>query len=303
VVRPLPDYETLELADAGDAIEADVVSVEGLETADLLLARFASSFLPRGGSARDPVLLIPRSEMLMFVNGGFELHGWLTDPRYLYALLHGVGCRLIALLLFGTKPRDEEERAIFRDVVVETAEWSGGRGPGKVWLERIVLLGRVYHLDRLADFGEERVRSDPLLRASFRFWTEQKLLKEAALIAAAATMVNPMRDGTVWLPPLLRAGLFTFLRVEREAMERWVRDVEVVRELAERLGLPFEEWEPESLPVDGETAYRAMRALEEAVCARVGARPGLTSPEHLLPALYNISKCFSVFVGAWSFGR
>jgi len=86
-------------------------------------------------------------------------------------------------------------------------------------------------------------------------------------------------------------------------MERWVRDVEVARELAEKLGLPFEEWEPESLPVDGETAYRAMRALENAVCARVGASPCLTPPEQVLPVLYNISVCSSVFVGAYSFGQ
>ena len=54
-------------------------------------------------------------------------------------------------------------------------------------------------------------------------------------------MVNPMRDGTVWFPCPRRAYLYTFLRVARETMERWVRDVEVVRELAEKLGLPFEE--------------------------------------------------------------
>jgi hypothetical protein len=60
----------------------------------------------------------------------------LSNPRYLYALLHGVGCRLIASLLVGARPRDEVERLLFEKAVVDAGEKS---------YQRAVLLERLLH--------------------------------------------------------------------------------------------------------------------------------------------------------------
>jgi hypothetical protein len=116
VKHPIPDYETLERIDLGNVVETNEVQVRAKVRPGYVSAPLLSFVEAVSGSRRQP---IPAGEVLLA--SGADGDFWLepANPRYLYALLHGVGCRLIASLLLGVRPRDEVERLLFEKAVVD----------------------------------------------------------------------------------------------------------------------------------------------------------------------------------------
>jgi hypothetical protein len=269
VKRPIPDYETLELADPKDAIQADAVQVRARVVPSYILSPLVSFTEAAPGSGRQP---IPAGEVSLLAEGVF--HGFwlgLSNPRYLYALLHGVGCRLIASLLFGARPRDEVERLLFERAVVDTGERSR---------QRVVLLERLLH----PDFIRQKGLRDPWALASLRLWTEVELLRAAALAAAAAW---PRRciPYPPWSP---RPDFFLVYRwSDEDVLDEWLRDSMEFEETAERCGIPFARPEPLPPPVDGETARRALTSLYWLLLERPEARGTTPPPVEALPSLAN----------------
>ena len=266
VKHPIPDYETLELIDLGDVIETNEVQVRAKVRPSYVSAPLLSFVEAVSGSRRQP---IPAGEVLLA--SGADGDFWLAsaNPRYLYALLHGVGCRLIASLLLGVRPRDEVERLLFEKAVVDTGERS---------YQRVVLL------ERLPDPSliRERGWRDPLSLASLRFWTEVELLRMVAL-AVAAAWPKKCIPYPPWSP---RPSLF--LRVSEETLEEWRRDSLMFEKVAEECGIPFKRPEPLPPPVDGETARRAFMSLYLLLIKRPELRGFTPPPADALPCLANI---------------
>jgi hypothetical protein len=133
--------------------------------------------------------------------------------RYLYVLLHALGCRKLAFLLLGTRPLDEEEEALRDAAVVDVPPLRGRYRPSFSRPVRAVLFVSVPALDQLGDLREEEVRRDPLARGAYRLWAELELLREAARLAALA-------DGQhVPYPPRWRSGVYVPVRYFRRALE------------------------------------------------------------------------------------
>ena len=107
------------------------------------------------------------------------------DPRYLYVLLHALGCRKLAFLLLGTRPLDEEEEAL-RDVAVVDVPPVRGRYRLGPWVRPV----RAVFFTALPDpydVPEEEMRGDPLLRGVLRLEVELKVLGRVAELAALAS--------------------------------------------------------------------------------------------------------------------
>jgi len=171
VKRPIPDYETLELADPRDALGVKRVLIRGL----------GEPALARGLAAGS--LGILTEEDLEVLDGMPGVH--YEDPRYLYVLLHALGCRKLAFLLLGTRPLDEEEEAL-RDVAVVDVPPVRGRyrlGP-PVRPVRAVFFAA---LPDPYDVPEEEMRGDPLLRGVLRLEVELEVLGRVAELAALAS--------------------------------------------------------------------------------------------------------------------
>ena len=171
VKRPIPDYETLELADPRDALGVERVLIRGLNEP-------AHACRLVGGG-----LGILTEEDLEVLDSMPGMH--YEDPRYLYALLHALGCRKLAFLLLGTRPLDEEEEAL-RDVAVVDVPPVRGRyrlGP-RVRPVRAVFFTA---LPDPFDVPEEEMRGDPLLRGVLRLEVELKVLGRVAELAALAS--------------------------------------------------------------------------------------------------------------------
>jgi hypothetical protein len=171
VKRPIPDYETLELADPRDALGVERVLIRGLGEPALARRLAAGS------------LGILTEEDLKVLDGMPGVH--YEDPRYLYVLLHALGCRKLAFLLLGTKPLDEEEEAL-RDVAVVDVPPVRGRyrlGP-RVRPVRAVFFTA---LPDPFDVPEEEMRGDPLLRGVLRLEVELEVLGRVAELAALAS--------------------------------------------------------------------------------------------------------------------
>ena len=266
--HPIPDYETLELADLGNVIETSEVQVRARVHPSYVYAPLLSFVEAAPGSHRQP---IPAGEaqLLRCIGGGFWLES--ANPRYLYALLHGVGCRLIASLLVGARPRDEVEQLLFERAVVDTGEKS---------YQRVVVLERLLH----PDFIRERGWRDPWALASLRFWTEVELLRAAALAVAAAW---PRRciPYPPWSP---RPDFFlVYSWSDEDVLDEWLRDSMEFEETAKRCGIPFARPEPLPPPVDGETARRALTSLYWLLVKRPEARGTTPPPVEALPNLAN----------------
>jgi len=266
VKHPIPDYETLELADLGNVIETSEVQVRARVHPSYVYAPLLSFVEAAPGSHRQP---IPAGEaqLLRCIGGGFWLEP--ANPRYLYALLHGVGCRLIASLLLGVRPRDEVEQLLFEKAVVDTGEKS---------YQRVVLLERL----RDPSLIRERGWRDPLSLASLRFWTEVELLRMVAL-AVAAAWPKKCIPYPPWSP---RPSLF--LRVSEEILEEWRRDSLMFEKVAEECGIPFKRPEPLPPPVDGEKARRAFMSLFLLLIKRPEMRGFTPPPADALTCMANI---------------
>jgi hypothetical protein len=221
------------------------------------------------GSGRQP---IPAGEVSLLAVGVFRGF-WLglSNPRYLYAMPHWVGCRLIASLLVGARPRGEVERLLFERAVVGTGERSR---------QRVVLLERLPH----PDFIRQKGLRDPWALASLRFWTEVELLRAAALAVAAAW---PRR--CIPYPPWSPRPTFFLLfgRSDEDVLEEWLRDSMEFEETAERCGIPFARPEPLPPPVDGEAARRALTSLYWLLLERPEVRGFAPTPADALPSLAN----------------
>jgi hypothetical protein len=269
VKRPIPDYETLELADLGNVVEAKEVQVRVKVHPGHTLSPLLSFMETAPGSGRQP---IPAGEVFLLgrgIDNGFWLG--LSNPRYLYALLQGVGCRLTASLLLGARPRDEVERLLFEKAVVDAGERS---------CQRVVLLERLLPPELVLEKGWR----DPLALVSLRFWTEVELLRAAALAVAAAW---PRRciPYPPWSP---RPSIFLLYdRSDEGVLEEWLRDSTAFEEVAERCGIPFARPEPLPPPVDGEAAKRALSSLYWLLAERPEMRGPKPPPRDALPCLAN----------------
>jgi hypothetical protein len=125
VKRPIPDHETLELADPGDAVEAEEVRIAARASPNYLFTWLSNCALIRAG---EPPRLAPLagSEVGAISTAPFSTEP--VDPRYLYVLLHALGCRKLAFLLLGTRPIDGEEETLYDTVVADVPSPRGGTG-------------------------------------------------------------------------------------------------------------------------------------------------------------------------------
>ena len=187
VKRPIPDYETLELADPGDAIRAEYVWLRGLVEPGYFLGALCSLYRvyrgDRGAKRLPPVVGEELRAAEQAADKAFTTAG--VRPQYFYVLLHALGCRKLAFLLLGTRPLDEEEEAL-RDVAVVDAPPVRGRyrlGP-RVRPVRAVFFTA---LPDPFDVPEEEMRGDPLLRGVLRLEVELKVLGRVAELAALAS--------------------------------------------------------------------------------------------------------------------
>jgi len=118
VKRPIPDYETLELADPRDAVKAGSVWLQGLVEPGFFLGGLVTLYtVYRGGRDAKRLPLVAGEELRaaeLAARSAFTTID--ASPQYFYTLLHAIGCRKLALSPFGMKPLDEE--GALRDVAV-----------------------------------------------------------------------------------------------------------------------------------------------------------------------------------------
>jgi hypothetical protein len=175
VKRPIPDYETLELADPREAVRAERVTIRGLDEPKHVFMHFAGCFENMGG-------FLTGKELEAFTSMPDICY---EDPRYLYVLLHALGLRKLAFLLLGTKPLDEEEEAL-RDVAVVDAPPLRGRYRMSPW-RRPVRAVFLIALPDPYDIPEEEWGSDPLVRGVLHLEMELKALGQVTELAALAS--------------------------------------------------------------------------------------------------------------------
>jgi hypothetical protein len=285
VKRPIPDYETLELADPGDAL-----GVEHVEIVAYAEPRFAFGWLSEVARTRSKELgAVTREELDALGIEHVNRVGGKT--RYLYVLLHALGLRKLAFLLLGTKPLDEEEEALRDVAVVDVPPLRGRYRPSFPRPVRAVLFDSVPALDQLGDLREEEVRRDPLARGAYRLWAELRLLEEVAKLAALAS-----GEHVPYPPRRESSGVYVPVRYFKRALEAaeelgrvvraagkpceglapapppWDKVLEA-KERYERVGVDGEEvLVPVREPPTPEAAAAAllMRELEEVVGERSG---------------------------------
>jgi hypothetical protein len=216
----------------------------------------------------------------------FVVHSTFTTagvrPQYFYTLLHALGCRKLAFLLFGTKPLDEEEEALREIAVLELPPRAQEVYYRLVFSRRsrVVLLG-VFHPDvLLGHLREEERRRYPWARGALRALTELRLLEEAAKLVAPALE----RRGE-WhpFPPWSERPLFYAYRMG-EVQAEAAAAAAALRGAAEKAGFPFREPPARPPPSEAEAARGELliRALDRTVAERLerfgferrAARPG-----------------------------
>jgi hypothetical protein len=175
VKRPIPDYETLELADPREAVRAERVTIRGSDEPKHVFMLFAGRFEDLGG-------FLTGKELEAFTSMP-GVH--YEDPRYLYVLLHALGLRKLAFLLLGTKPLDEEEEAL-RDVAVVDVPPLRGRYRMSPW-RRPVRAVFLIALPDPYDIPEEEWGGDPLVRGVLHLEMELKALGQVTELAALAS--------------------------------------------------------------------------------------------------------------------
>ena len=175
VKRPIPDYETLELADPREVVRAERVTIRGSDEPKHVFMLFAGRFEDLGG-------FLTGKELEAFTSIPVVCN---VDPRYLYVLLHALGCRKLAFLLLGTRPLDEEEEAL-RDVAVVDVPPVRGRyrmSPRRRPVRAVFLIA----LPDPYDIPEEEWGGDPLVRGVLHLEMELKALGQVTELAALAS--------------------------------------------------------------------------------------------------------------------
>jgi hypothetical protein len=193
--RPIPDYETLELADPRDAVKADHAWLRGLVEPSPFLEGLAWLYRAYRGCEDaerckrwPPVAGEELYAAEAAAHSAFIMPANAASPQYFYTLLHALGCRKLAFLLFGTRPLDEEEEGLREIAVLELPLSAQEVYYMLVFsrLTRVVLLG-VFHPDIICGhLSEEEQRSYPWARGALRVLTELRLLEEAAKLVAPA---------------------------------------------------------------------------------------------------------------------
>jgi hypothetical protein len=271
VKHPIPDYETLELADPRDAIRAKYVWLRGLVEPGYFLGALYSPYkVHRGerGAKRLPPVTGEELRAAEFVaHSTFTTTG--VRPQYFYTLLHALGCRKLAFLLFGTKPLDEEEEWL-REIAVLELPPRAHEVYYKLGLSRrsrVVLLG-VFHPDVLrGHLSEEEQRSYPWARGALRVLTELELLREAAKLVAPA-----LERRGVWhpFPPWSDMPLFYAYRMGELLVEA-AATAAALKDAAEKAGFPFREPPERPPPSEAEAARGELliSALDRVVTERL----------------------------------
>jgi hypothetical protein len=304
VKRPIPDYETLELADPRDAIQAEYVWLQGLVEPGYFLGALYSPYkVHRGerGAKRLPPVAGEELRAAEFVaRTTFTTTG--VSPQYFYVLLHALGCRKLAFLLLGTRPLDEEEEWLREIAVLELPPRAQEvyYRLGLSRRSRVVLLG-VFHPDLLfGHLSEEELRSYPWGRGALRVLAELQLLEEAAKLVAPA-----LERRGVWhpFPPWSDMPLFYAYRMG-EVLAEAAAAAAALRDAAEKAGFPFREPPARPPPSEAEAARGELliRALDRAVAERLegfGFKRGAAwSGDLILWAASILRMSESVIVGA-----
>jgi hypothetical protein len=270
VKRPLPDYETLELADPRDAMRADYVWLEGLVDPGYFLDALSSLYrVYRGDRGARRLPPVAGEELYAAWMAAFSTFTTTAvSPQYFYTLLHALGCRKLAFLFFGTKPLDEEEEWLREIAVLELPPRAQEvyRRLGSSRRSRVVLLW-LFHPDIL--FGhtsEEELRRHPWGRGALRVLAELRLLEEAAKLVAPA-----LERRGVWhpFPPWSDPPLFYAYRMGEVLAE--AAAAAALRDAAEKAGFPFREPPARSPPSEAEAARGELliSALDRAVAERL----------------------------------
>jgi hypothetical protein len=271
VKRPIPDYETLELADPRDAIRAKYVWLRGLVEPGYFLGALYSPYKVHRGERGAKRLPPVAGEELRAAE--FVAHSTFTtidaSPQYFYTLLHALGCRKLAFLLFGTEPLDEEEEGLREIAVLELPPHAQEVYYRLVFSRRsrVVLLG-VFHPDVLrGHLSEEEQRRYPWARGALRVLMELRLLEEAAKLVAPALE----RRGE-WhpFPPWSEMPLFYAYRMG-EVLAEAAAAAAALRDAAEKAGFPFREPPARPPPSEAEAARGELliSALDRAVAERL----------------------------------
>jgi hypothetical protein len=273
VKRPIPDYETLELADPRDAVKAGSVWLRGLVEPGFFLGGLVTLYEVYRG-CRDAKRWPPVAGEELYAaelaaRSAFTTPASAASPQYFYTLLHALGCRKLAFLLFGTKPLDEEEEELRDIAVLELPPRAQEIYEQLVFSRRsrIVLLG-VFHPDVLCGHlsGEER-RSYPWARGALRALTELRLLEEAAKLVIPALE----RRGE-WhpFPPWSERPLFYAYRMG-EVLTEAAAAAAALKDTAEKAGFPFREPPARPPPSEAEAAGGELliRALDRVVAERL----------------------------------
>jgi hypothetical protein len=313
VKRPIPDHETLELADPGDAVEAEEVRIVARASPNYLFRWLSNCALIRAGEPRR-LAPLAGSEVGAISTAPFSTEP--VDPRYLYVLLHALGCRKLAFLLLGTRPIDGEEEALY-DTVVADVPPPRGRYRPSFWERpvRVVFFDALPASDHLfGDLLEEERQRDPFARGTIRLYAELKVLERVAPLAALA-LARSRRPYAPYLPRRFGGKVY----VEAGPLAEALREAAALREVAEKAGIPCKGFGEHPPPWDrllgeaGKPAVRGlgpvrpptpdeaaaenlMRELDEAVRAHLEERgrsvSGRPSASQLVLALANI-QCFS----------
>jgi len=273
VKRPIPDYETLELADPRDAVKAGSVWLRGLVEPGFFLDGLVMLYRVYRG-CRDAKRWPPVAGEELYAaeaaaRSAFTTPANAASPQYFYTLLHALGCRKLAFLLFGTRPLDEEEEGLREIAVLELPPRAQEVYYRLVFSRRsrVVLLG-VFHPDVLRGHlsGEER-RSYPWARGALRVLTELRLLEEAAkLVAPALERRGEWHPYPPWSErPLFYAFWKGKLLTEAAAAAAALKDA------AEKAGFPFREPPARPPPSEAEAARGELliRALDRVVTERL----------------------------------
>ena len=259
------------LADPRDAIRAEFVWLRGLVEPGFFLGGLVTLYTVyrgcRDAKRRSPVAGEELFAAELAARSAFTTPASAASPQYFYTLLHALGCRKLALLLFGTKPLDEEE---LRDIAVLELPPRAQEVYEKLVFSRrsrVVLLG-VFHPDIICDhLREEEQRRYPWARGALRALAELRLLEEVAKLVAPA-----LERRGVWhpFPPWSDMPPFYAHRMG-EVLAEAAAAAAALRDAAEKAGFPFREPPARPPPSEAEAARGELliRALDRAVAERL----------------------------------